>query len=177
MAPRVVGIDLGTTNCAVAWIEAGAAPAHAEPQIFPIAQLVAPGEVAARGTLPSFLYFPTDEERASGTMALPWDAAPEVTGGVLAREHGALVPARQVSSAKSWLSNPAILPWTAEGAARLSPVEASARLLAHLRGAWNHAYAHDASLRLEAQDIVLTVPASFDEEARCLLYTSPSPRD
>ena len=172
MAPRVVGIDLGTTNCAVAWIEAGAPPVRAEPQLFPIAQLVAPGEVAARGTLPSFLYFPTDEERASGTMALPWDAAPEVTGGVLAREHGALVPARQVSSAKSWLSNPAvdrraaILPWTAEGAARLSPVEASARLLAHLREAWNLAHAGDAALRLEAQDVVLTVPASFDEEAR-----------
>ena len=95
MAPRVVGIDLGTTNCAVAWIEAGAAPAHAEPQIFPIAQLVAPGEVAARGTLPSFLYFPTDEERASGTMAHAWDAAPEGVCGVLARGHQGAVLARE----------------------------------------------------------------------------------
>lgn len=172
MAQRLVGIDLGTTNCAVAWVEAGAAPTRARARLFEISQLVAAGEVAARRTLPSFLYFPTGEERESGAMALPWDAAPETVGGVFAREHGALVPTRQVSSAKSWLSNPAVdrraamLPWTAEASPRLSPVEASARLLAHLRDAWNHAHAEDPSLALEAQDIVLTVPASFDEEAR-----------
>ena len=90
-----------------------------------------------------------------------------------ARDHGALVPARQVSSAKSWLSNPSVdrtaplLPWLNEEGRRISPVEASARLLAHLRDAWNHEHAgDDETLRLERLPIVLTVPASFDEEAR-----------
>jgi molecular chaperone DnaK (HSP70) len=123
--------------------------------------------MAAQPTLPSFTYLPTDGERP--TLALPWDPAPEAVVGVFAREQGALVPARQVASAKSWLSNAAVdrtaplLPWASDHPLKLSPVDASARVLRHLRDAWNHE--HPAA-RLEDQPIVLTVPASFDEEAR-----------
>jgi molecular chaperone DnaK (HSP70) len=141
--------------------------------MFEILQLVAAGEASARITLPSFLYIPTAEERDAGAFALPWDPAPEVVAGVLARDHGSLVPTRQIGSAKSWLSNQAVdrraalLPWAADSARKFSPVEASARLLAHLRDAWNHTCSDGTgSGRLQDQDVVLTVPASFDEEAR-----------
>jgi molecular chaperone DnaK (HSP70) len=136
-------------------------------RIFDVRQLVANGEIGAQPTLPSFLYLPTDGERAS--LALPWDASPAAIVGVHAREQGALVPARQVASAKSWLSNAAVdrtaalLPWASDHPLKLSPVEASARVLRHLRDAWNHTH---PGVRLEDQPIVLTVPASFDEEAR-----------
>lgn len=122
-------------------------------------------------TLPSFLYFTEAGQREAGTVALPWNPSPDVVSGVFARDEGALVPARQISSAKSWLSNPhvdrtaALLPWGNEAGVRLSPVEASARVLGHIRDAWNHEHrAEDA--KLEEQQVVLTVPASFDEEAR-----------
>jgi molecular chaperone DnaK (HSP70) len=171
----VVGIDLGTTNCAVAAAEGRGAITS-----FDIPQLVAAGEVRPHRTLPSFLFFTEQGQRDSGAVALPWDPSPDLVAGVFAREEGALVPGRLISSAKSWLSNPhvdrtaALLPFTAtngtvhgESGARLSPVEASARLLAHIRDAWNHIHAQgDDAARLEQQQVVLTVPASFDEEAR-----------
>ncbi len=167
--PRLlVGIDLGTTNSALAWC----APRGAI-RIFDVPQLVAPAEIGRRAALPSFLYFPTDAEREAGLARLPWHAAPDAVAGVLAREHGALVPARQVSSAKSWLSHSgvdrtaALLPWGADEGPKVSPVGASTRLLVHLRDAWNHEQAAgEDARRLERQPIVLTVPASFDEEAR-----------
>jgi hypothetical protein len=112
----------------------------------------------------------TPAERDAGIVRLPWNAAPDLVAGVFARDEGALVPARQVASAKSWLSNArvdrraALLPWAVSEGPRLSPVEASARILAHLREAWNHVHADRAPL--ERQPVVLTVPASFDEEAR-----------
>ena len=132
-----------------------------------------PARSRAHRTLPSFLYFTEQGQRDSGAVALPWDPSPDVVAGVFARDEGALVPARQIASAKSWLSNPhvdrtaALLPWGSEAEARLSPVEASARLLAHIRDAWNHIHASGGdAARLEQQQVVLTVPASFDEEAR-----------
>jgi molecular chaperone DnaK (HSP70) len=164
----VIGIDLGTTNSALAW-----AGPRGPVRVFDIPQLVAEGELAQQPTLPSFLYFPTPFEATSGYVALPWNPAPDIVAGRFARDHGALVPARQISSAKSWLSNSAVdrsaslLPWIDEAVLRLSPVEASRRLVEHLRSAWNHVHAAgDPALRLERQAIVLTVPASFDEEAR-----------
>jgi molecular chaperone DnaK (HSP70) len=161
-----IGLDLGTTNSALA-SAGGRGPIH----VFGVPQLVAAGELGTRPTLPSFLYLATQAERDAGVVRLPWDAAPDVVAGVFARDEGALVPARQISSAKSWLSNPrvdrtaALLPWGAEEGPRLSPVEASARLLMHVRDAWNHEHRQDGD-RLQDQAIVLTVPASFDEEAR-----------
>jgi molecular chaperone DnaK (HSP70) len=164
----VIGIDLGTTNSALAW-----AGPRGTIRVFDIPQLVAEAEMGRQPTLPSFLYFPTPFEVTSGGVALPWNPAPDIVAGRFARDHGALVPARQISSAKSWLSNSAVdrsaslLPWVDEAALRLSPVDASRRLLEHLRSAWNHVQATgDPALQLERQAIVLTVPASFDEEAR-----------
>jgi molecular chaperone DnaK (HSP70) len=186
--PRyVVGIDLGTTNCAVAWAEIAAASEAGADELggsvaaFALAQLVAPGEVAERAMLPSFLLLPTPHEVAPEAMALPWNPAPGHAVGEMARERGAELPQRLVSSAKSWLShtgvdrNAPILPWRgavaanddaddhAESAARVSPVEASARYLAHIRGAWNAAHPGEP---LAAQEVLLTVPASFDAVAR-----------
>jgi molecular chaperone DnaK (HSP70) len=190
----VVGIDLGTTNCAVAYAEIASAGGARADELgaavtpFSIAQLVAPGEVAERPMLPSFLLLPTQLEVAPEAMALPWEPAPGYAVGEMARERGAELPQRLVSSAKSWLShtgvdrNAAILPWRgavsaeatdaeeqAEGAARVSPVEASARYLAHIRDAWNVAHP-DAPLA--AQEVFLTVPASFDAVARELTVSA-----
>jgi molecular chaperone DnaK (HSP70) len=175
-SPRyLIGVDLGTTNSAVAYIDTQAAAAGDAPPLhtFLIPQLVAEGEVGARPTLPSFLLFASEQD-APGSLRLPWDEKPRAVAGVYAREQGALVPARQASSAKSWLSHDAvdrtarILPWGAEAAEQTcSPVEASTRYLEHLRDAWNYATAAgDEGARFEKQEVVLTVPASFDEEAR-----------
>lgn len=178
---RLVGIDLGTTNSAVAWVDPSDRRLRMRPRLFDILQVITAGENGARTTLPSFLCFLTAPEQETGAIALPWDPKPEAVAGVFARDHGALVPTRQVWSAKSWLSNPAIdrraplLPWASEAPPKISPVDASARLLAHLRDAWNHAHAaQDEGLQLQDQEIVLTVPASFDEEARELTVEAAS---
>jgi molecular chaperone DnaK (HSP70) len=173
----MIGIDLGTTNSVVAFIDRHAGKNHEarEIQVFQVPQLVAEGELRTLPTLPSFLYFPNEHDLSAGGMRLPWEEQPESVAGVLAREQGALVPGRQVSSAKSWLCHNAVdrraklLPWEAEPPEpMISPVEASARYLTHLRKAWNHSAAASgaAEMRFENQEIVLTVPASFDEEAR-----------
>ena len=175
MASRyLIGIDLGTTNSVVAYIDTqnvagGSSPIH----VFPVPQLVAHGEVRTLPTLPSFLYFPTPDEISAGTVSATWEEDPPMVTGVHAREQGALVPSRQVSSAKSWLSysdvdrRARILPAQAEPPQpMISPVEASARYLMHLRDAWNGAMGSDAEARFEHQEIVLTVPASFYEDAR-----------
>jgi hypothetical protein len=170
----IVGIDLGTTNCALASVEA-AGPDDAPVATHPIEQIVNPHEVAARELLPSFLFLPGELDLPPGSTALPWDPAPAGVVGLLARARGAESPSRLVSSAKSWLSYAGanrtgpILPWGApDDVPRVSPVEASARYLSHLRDAWNHAHGGDADARLEDQEVLLTVPASFDEEARSL---------
>jgi molecular chaperone DnaK (HSP70) len=177
MSRYLIGIDLGTTNSAVAYIDTheisrGGAPAI---HIFQIPQLVREGEPGESPTLPSFLYFAGNEISSSG-LALPWQDQSSSVVGILAREQGALVPGRQVSSAKSWLCHDAvdrtakILPWQAEQPDfACSPVEASTRYLAHIRDGWNHAFAPEdeqGPSRFERQEIILTVPASFDEEAR-----------
>jgi len=176
----LIGIDLGTTNCAVAYVDTLESANRGDAstiRTFEIAQLIGPGEVRALPLLPSFLYFPTEDEISSGSLSLPWQERPSRIIGTMAREQGALVPGRQVSSAKSWLCQSAIdrtasiLPRDAEPAEpKISPVEASASYLLHLRNAWNHAKGSEGSADpqqlFENQEIVLTVPASFDEEAR-----------
>jgi molecular chaperone DnaK (HSP70) len=173
--PRyLIGIDLGTTNSVVAYIDTQkGADAGSSILVFPVPQLVGRGEVRALPALPSFLYFPTKDEVSAGVVSATWDEDPPMVTGVLARELGALLPSRQVSSAKSWLSYPGvhrrakILPAQAEPPQpMMSPVEASARYLMHLRDAWNRAIGIDVETRFENQEIVLTVPGSFDEEAR-----------
>jgi molecular chaperone DnaK (HSP70) len=174
--PFLVGIDLGTTNCAVAYVDARQAETGSGPRVrrFQVSQLVAARELAALPVLPSFLYFATVAEREAGAVTLPWDPDASTAVGTFARDHGALVPSRQVASAKSWLAHGGvdrtapILPFGHDlEEPGISPVDASARYLSHIRDAWNHAVAHhDAALALESQQVVLTVPASFDEEAR-----------
>ncbi|WP_031360075.1 Hsp70 family protein [Caballeronia sordidicola] len=173
MKRYIVGIDLGTSNTVVAYVEAGTD----EIRIFDIDQLVGLGEVGARELLPSVRYHPAQGELASGDLQLPWSGAdkremqPAVIGR-LARTLGAQVPGRLVTSAKSWLSHASvdrlapILPWGADDeVGKVSPVTASASYLAHVRAAWNHRFPHAL---LEHQDVVLTVPASFDDGARAL---------
>jgi molecular chaperone DnaK (HSP70) len=180
----LIGIDLGTTNSAVAYVDTEEIPVKGDAppvRVFEVPQLVAEGELRALPGLPSFLYFVGENDFAHGSTRLPWEAEPQTTVvGMLAREQGALVPGRQVASAKSWLClssvdrTAAILPWGAEQPEdSCSPVAAAARYLSHLRDAWNYSVATkgtgDAAadeLRFERQTIVLTVPASFDEEAR-----------
>src|SRR6266567_4841983 len=176
----LIGIDLGTTNSAVAFVdtrEIANEPDSSGIRIFEVAQLTSSGEVSAVPLLPSILYFPTEDEISSGTVSLPWEEHPSSIVGMMARDQGTLVPGRQVSSAKSWLCQSAIdrtanvLPREAEPPEPMvSPVEASARYLMHLRNAWNHAMTAEGATNpqqlFENQEIVLTVPASFDEEAR-----------
>jgi molecular chaperone DnaK (HSP70) len=173
----IVGIDLGTTNSAVAYVDLACEedePGRRSIRLLEPSQLVAPGEVAARPVLPSFLYLPGPYELSEGSTDLPWAREREYAVGEFAREQGGLVPGRLVSSAKSWLCHGGvdrsapILPWgAAEGVPKVSPVEASARYLQHIREAWNeHMAEEDEACRMEEQRVILTVPASFDEVAR-----------
>jgi molecular chaperone DnaK (HSP70) len=165
----VVGIDLGTTNSVVAFSDISSE----EPgplQIFAIPQLTGVGTVEARSLLPSFLYLPGSGEFPPDALKLPWDAAPPHVIGQFAQKHGAEVPARLIASTKSWLSyaevdrTVAILPWgSPDDVPKLSPVAASTAYLAHMRDAWNAAFPHAPLAR---QDVLLTVPASFDAVAR-----------
>src|SRR4051812_45075160 len=171
----IVGIDLGTTNCAAAYVDTkGRERPTADIRLFEVPQLVAPGETAARGMLPSFLYLPGAHELPPGASSLPWRSDADRIVGEFARVQGAKVPGHLVASAKSWLCHPGvdreadILPWgSAPEARKVSPVEASADYLRHIRDAWNDQFARDEpDRRLEVQEVVLTVPASFDEAAR-----------
>ena len=168
--PRfVVGIDLGTTNSVLAFSDInGDEPGPM--QVFAIPQVTALGTVEAQPLLPSFLYVPGSDEFPAGALALPWDGTPAHLVGQFAQRRGAEVPARLLASAKSWLSyagvdrTAALLPWgSPEDVAKLSPVAASTAYLSHMRRAWNAAFP-DAPL--EQQDVLLTVPASFDAVAR-----------
>jgi len=160
-----VGIDLGTTHTVVAWAEFDRA---APPRVFPIPQLVTATEIEARPLFPSFLYAPLPGE----VSVDPWGDAPWAAGA-LARRRGGEVPGRLVASAKSWLCHPSvdrtapILPWGASEEdtelLRISPIDASARYLAHVRRAWDEAF---PASPLAEQEVILTVPASFDEVAR-----------
>ena len=174
-----VGIDLGTTNSSLAELDLAVEPAGpGEPLPGPmpmfVPQIVAPGEVAERELLPSFVYLPSPHEAPAGSFALPWDAARDYVVGHYARDRGALVPGRLVASAKSWLSHPgvdrrsALLPAAADPEVpRISPLEAASRVLRHLREAWETAHEYE-SAKLSDQKITLTVPASFDASARDL---------
>jgi molecular chaperone DnaK (HSP70) len=177
----IVGIDLGTTNNSVAYVDLEAG-GNDRPTIhrFPIHQLTGPGEFAPLAVLPSFLYIPGAYDIAAQDMAAPWRIDQRSRDdrnfvGAFARDHGSKVPARLVSSAKSWLCNKRvdtqarILPWGAgDEVFKVSPVQASAAYLKHVRKAWNVAMGDDEAHYLEHQMVVVTVPASFDEVARDL---------
>jgi hypothetical protein len=170
----IVGIDLGTTNSAVARCDATAGEKESPIEVRRIPQLVNPNELAERTLLPSFLYVPGEVDFPKGSIALPWEAEPKFVIGELARKRGAENPNRLVASAKSWLSyagvdrTAPILPWQApEEVPKLSPVDASAQFLRYLRTVWDNGEAGgQGGFALAEQDVLLTVPASFDEEAR-----------
>lgn len=162
----VVGIDLGTTNTTVSFgpVSGG------QIESFEITQLVGEGEVAARPVLPSAMYVAGEHDVPAGTLALPWAPDDRRAIGWLARQLGARVAGRLVVSSKSWLCHggvdrdAAILPWGgADDVPKISPVAASSAVLAHVRASWDAEHPDDP---LEEQDVVLTVPASFDEVAR-----------
>ncbi len=188
-AQYLVGIDLGTSNCAMAFTEP-ARGADGPVNDFPVRQLLQPGETAGRPLLPSCLYLPGPHELPPEATRLPWEpphtpgqagrssgsGAAAVIVGEFARWQGARVPGRLVASAKSWLCHPGvdrsapILPWGAPAEVeKLSPVDASGRLLAHMAQAWNAAH---PEAPLAAQEVIITVPASFDEAARALTVTA-----
>jgi len=169
----VIGIDLGTTNSALAYTEIrpDADPFDMpEVRLMDIPQLVNPGEVRDEPLLPSSLYVLGATDFPAGSVALPWDAEPPFVTGRLAQKRGVENAGRLVASAKSWLSHAGvdrtapILPWNApEGVPKLSPVDASSRYLDHLRRAWD-AKMPDAPFT--EQQVLVTVPASFDAVAR-----------
>ncbi|MFN3197748.1 MAG: Hsp70 family protein [Bradymonadia bacterium] len=181
VSPRyVIGIDLGTTHCAVA----ASLVSRPNIKIFEVPQLVAPGEIDGRPLLPSFMYLPAPGELSDADRTLPWSGTAAEGGdrgplkgstsadavvGLFARTQGARTPIRLVSSAKSWICHGGvnrrapILPWSApDDGAKVSPFEASARYLNHLRAAWDAA--HPEALMAD-QEVVITVPASFDGSA------------
>jgi molecular chaperone DnaK (HSP70) len=174
MSRYAIGIDLGTTNCALSWYELSQNTGNREQSILPLPQLTALGTVEERALLPSFAYLPNEQEFPAGGLALPWNKKNGEVVGEFARTHGVKVPARLVSSAKSWLSysgvdrTQPILPWQAPpDVVKLSPVEASGRFLAHMVAAWEkQSEKFGAKGKLSEQEVILTVPASFDAAAR-----------
>ncbi|HJT88041.1 MAG TPA: Hsp70 family protein [Bryobacteraceae bacterium] len=172
-AKYVIGIDLGTTNSALSYAEVkqDADPfAPANVQVLAIPQLTNPAEVREENLLPSFLYLPGGSDFPAGAIALPWDEERQVVVGRLAQKRGVENAGRLVSSAKSWLSHSGvdrtapILPFRApDGVEKVSPVEASRRYLEHLREAWDFKFPEEP---FAAQQVLVTVPASFDAVAR-----------
>ncbi len=180
----VIGIDLGTTNSAVSYVDVSALKENAGTgkeqadkdkliKVFNIPQLTGHGEFTKIPVLPSFLYIPGTYDISKEVLKHPWKKREDLFAGTFARDHGSKIPSRLVSSAKSWLCNPGvdrnskILPWGSEGVEKVSPVTATAEYLTHIRSAWNH-FVKDEDQFLENQFVVITVPASFNEEARDL---------
>lgn len=175
-AKYIIGIDLGTTNSALAYAALDAD--RPEVKLLPIPQLVAPATVENRNLLPSFLYLANRMEASSGAYDLPWATDREYAVGEMARRQSAELPDRTVGAAKSWLGHSrvdrhqAILPWGAgDDVPKVSPVTAARRYLEHLVAAWHDAFPNDP---LAEQQVVLTVPASFDASARELTREAAS---
>jgi molecular chaperone DnaK (HSP70) len=169
---HAVGIDLGTTHCAVASVELSVKPGDPlRLESLPLPQVVSPGEVEARSLLPSFMYLPHPTELPAGSLALPWPDYPsERVVGEVARSLGSKSALRLVSSAKSWLCQAAVdrraplLPLTAPAEiAKVSPLTATVEYLTHMRKAWDHAH---PEAPLSSQMLSIGVPASFDPAAR-----------
>lgn len=166
-----IGIDLGTTNCVLSFVDLNKSDGEEIVQeIMPIAQLTSPGVIDDKTQLPSFLYQAHPDELSESDMVLPWTSTPEANVGYLARQLGTKTPIRLVSSAKSWLCHSGvdcrapILPIEApEEIDRVSPLDATIHYLEHLRDAWNY---NHPDTPIDTQHLTITVPASFDPAAR-----------
>lgn len=165
-----VGIDLGTTNCVLSFARLNDCDEEFSQRVMDIPQLTSPGAVEERAQLPSFLYQAHEAELAEGSTSLPWIAKPDHLVGEIARNLGSKTPIRLVASAKSWLCHTGvdckspILPAEApEEIERVSPFTATVAFLKHLHDAWQNVHADSP---LAQQDLVITVPASFDPAAR-----------
>lgn len=173
----IIGIDLGTTNSSVSFVDTSKKPYKVED--FQVLQLSAPGETTVQSLFPSFYYESAQAEFKCGSLNMPWDTSDKkIITGTFARDHGAQVSGRLVASAKSWLSHSGVdrtaplLPWHgAPDVEKISPVKASSYYLLHIKQAWNY---HHPDALFENQDIIITVPASFDEVARELTVTAAS---
>lgn len=182
----IVGIDLGTTNSVLAYVDTGAGDDAEKVLLLEVPQLTSPGTVEERSQLPSFLLIPREDEMPAKSIRLPWGAPDDGhVVGTLAAKRASEAPDRVVSSAKSWLCNPSvdrtqpILPWVADAGAekggdRISPLAASTAYLSHLRHAWDASIGKTAKAPMAEQDVYLTVPASFDAAARELTVQAAS---
>ncbi len=167
-----LGIDLGTSNSAIALSEVDSDQTN----IIEITQVLGPNQIGEKPTLPSALYIPHPDEFPEGAFPLPWPSNTRSTIGLFARDHGALVPDRLVTSAKSWLSNPHIdprqrsLPWKSEiHEEKLSAFDCSRSYLEHMKESFRYAVRNQGKdLDLADGQVVLTIPASFDDIARNL---------
>lgn len=165
-----VGIDLGTTHCVLSYADVTAGDDEFSQQVMGISQLTSPSVVEEKLQLPSFLYQAHDAELPAGSIVLPWNSEPNYIVGEIARSLGSKTPIRLVSSAKSWLCHAgvdcksAILPAEApDDVQRVSPFDATKAYLEHMKDAWLHLH---PNAPLTEQDLVITVPASFDPAAR-----------
>ena len=172
-----VGIDLGTTHCVLSYADiTDTDDGEFSQQVMAIPQLTSPGVVEDSFQLPSFLYQAHEAELAEGSTALPWNGKPDYLVGEIARNLGSKTPIRLVSSAKSWLCHAGvdckspILPADApEEVERVSPFQATTAYLQHVCDAWQNLH---PNAPLAEQDVVITVPASFDPAARELTVES-----
>lgn len=172
----VIGIDLGTTNCVLSFLDLEQDDnGQGQIEVFNVPQIEAPGEIRQYKLLPSFIYLPTAKEKEGGGLVMPWDPFGERVVGKWARKRGAEVPGRLIASAKSWLCHTGvdrtapILPLdAAKDVQKLSPIVATATFLRHFKAAWNHKFAKEPGLNLEEQQVYVTIPASFDAVARDL---------
>ena len=177
MPPKyVIGIDLGTTNSVVAYASTDVDSDTPSIELLQLPQLVAAGTVEAHESLPSFVYLATEAEANNQSLDLPWPSETKTAVGQFARTRSADAPNRSVVSAKSWLCHnkvdrrAPILPFDApDDVGKISPVEATRQYLAHLAAAWNHKF---PDTPIQQQQVVLTVPASFDPVARELTRES-----
>jgi len=175
MSRYSIGIDLGTTHCVLSYLDLQMADEAAKADVIKqevlfIPQLTAPGSIDERLQLPSFIYQFHESEVASGDLALPWNGAPNQLVGELARNMGSKTPIRLISSAKSWLCHAgvdrrsAFLPLESpEEVEKISPFAATVAYLEHLKSSWNHSNSDNP---IENQQVIITVPASFDPAAR-----------
>ncbi|MGM0440332.1 MAG: Hsp70 family protein [Chlamydiota bacterium] len=169
----IIGIDLGTTNCTMAYA-ANDQEGGSDPQIvqFLIPQIVQNSLQGEVNSLPSFLYFPIEGEAAAGSVAVDWDAERKFCVGSYARERGSEVAHRLIASSKSWLCHDGIkrrgkiLPLDGDESSQMSPIEVCSEFLKHLREVWDISYSEDP---FTEQTILVTVPASFDPSARQLV--------